>query len=174
MTWLGALASFVLVGSACSEQVQRIIEECETPGAFDISGEFEERYNCEQGGECVDRDVTIYLHIERDMTDTDESDGTDYTFCETAGIGPLCVPVDLDQPDTLKFSGQGTLCGNVYAWNGVAPGAFTETGIWTFSNGGDTFLKNSAYQNAAGGGVCEGAARRGGGADEPPTFGACR
>ena len=151
-------------------QGENIQEECTTAGAFDISGGFEERFNCDQGGECVDQDVTIYLQINRDTGDTDTSDGTDYTFCETGGLGPLCIE---EPPGTFKFSGEGTLCGATFAWTGVAPGSFTEAGIWQFSNGGDTFLKSSEYQSADGTGVCRGAGERGGGAAAPPPIGAC-
>jgi hypothetical protein len=170
MKWLAALGLVMLAGLACKSQVEQIQENCTTAGAFDISGGFEERFNCDEGGVCVDQDVTIYLQIDRDTSDTDTSDGTDYTFCETGGLGPLCIE---DPPGTFKFSGEGTLCGATFAWNGVAPGSFTESGIWQFSNGGDTFLKSSTYQGAGSAGVCRGAGRRGGGADAPPASGAC-
>ena len=136
---------------------------------LDIAGGFEERYNCETDGVCTDDDVTIYLDIRLDPNDQDPSDGVDYTFCQTGGLGPLCIE---DPPGTFLFSGSGTLCGNVYSWTAISPDLFTEAGVWTFSEGGDVFDKVSEYMaiGGGGGGICVGNGRRGGGADDP---GAC-
>lgn len=124
------------------------------------------------GGVCTDQDVTIYLDIRLDASDTNPSDGTDYSFCETSGLGPLCIE---EPPGTFKFSGSGTLCGNLFTWNAVSPGYFAEVGVWDFASEGDTFIKSSAYETIGGGGVgiCAGSGRRGGDADPPRAIGAC-
>lgn len=135
--------------------------------SFDIEGGFEERYSCQTDGVCTEEDVTIYLDIRPDDADDDPSDGKDYMFCETGGLGPLCIE---DPPGTFKFSGMGTLCGELFTWSAISPENFTETGTWRFSEGGDVFEKMSTYFSIGGdvGGTCVGMARRGGGAAEPP------
>jgi hypothetical protein len=139
-------------------------------GNLDIAGGFEERYNCETDGVCTDDDVTIYLDIRIDGDDQDPSDGQDYTFCQTGGLGPLCIE---DPPGTFLFSGSGTLCGDVFQWGAVSPDRFTETGTWTFFEEGDVFEKVSTYVGVGGefGGECVGNGRRGGGAVNPGPCG---
>lgn len=135
---------------------------------LDISGGFDERFNCATDGVCTEVNTLIFLDIRLDETDDDPSDGTDYTFCETGGLGPLCIE---DPPGTFKFSGMGTICGSTFRWTALSPGNFTEFGTWEFSEGGDVFEKESTYTSIGGegGGECTGNGRRGGGAVPPPV-----
>lgn len=143
---------------------------CMTSEHFDISGGYEERYNCASEGVCTEKDVTFYLHITPDPDDTDLTDGKDYTFCETGGLGPLCKEIP-DSLGTFLFSGSGTICGSTFRWNAESPGAFTEVGVWEFREGGDAFTKTSMYTYIdGGGGICTGTGQRGGGAGDPPLL----
>ena len=143
---------------------------CMTSEHFDISGGYTERYNCASEGICTETDVTFYLDIRPDPDDTDLSDGKDYTFCETGGLGPLCIEIP-EEPGTFLFSGRGTICGSRFTWSAESPGAFTEVGIWDFANEGDTFTKASTYTYVdGGGGICTGSGKRGPDPDPPPPL----
>lgn len=159
LTLCGVSMAF-LIGSCSSEAVEEIREGCETPGAYDIASVYSERFNCDEQGTCVDQDESAFILIRRDEGDTDESDGTDYTFCDTPETGVLC---NQEPNGELSWSGSGTLCGETFAWTAVAPERYTEAGIWTFANQGDTFVKTSDYRyvGGAGGGLCTGTGQRG-------------
>lgn len=145
--------------------------DCMTSEHLDISGGYAERYNCASEGICTEKDVTIYLDIRPDPDDTDLSDGKDYTFCETGGLGPLCIEIP-EQPGTFLFSGRGTICGSRFTWNAESPGAFTEEGLWDFENEGDIFTKASMYTyvDGGGGGICTGSGKRGPDPAPPPPL----
>lgn len=162
MTALAAIG----VGGCSSDSGDDEGDDCDS---FDIEGGYEERYSCETDGVCTETDVTFYIDIRPDPNDTNPADGTDYTFCETSGLGPLCIE---DPPGTFKFSGSGTICGDTFTWTAISPGNFTESGTWTFADDGDTFMKESTYVSIGGpgGGNCVGSGRRGGGAAPPPPI----
>ena len=161
---VGVCGVFVLFACvACStEQAQQIQEDCKTPGAYDIASVYAERYNCDEQGTCVDDDESAFILIRRDESDTDESDGTDYTFCDTPETGVLCNQLPSGE---LLWSGSGTLCGEEFVWTAVAPDQYNEAGLWLFANEGDTFVKTSDYRYIdGGGGLCTGTGQR---LDEP-------
>ncbi len=171
--WMVVSLLMAVAQPACTEAAKEIIENCQAAGLYDIASVYAERFNCDEGGECVDDDFSTNILIRRDETDTDESDGTDYTFCETPETGVLCF----QEPDgQLSWSGTGTLCGTVFAWMATAPGSYTESGIWQFANNGDTFTKTSDYRytNQGGGGRCTGTGSRVGTPPEPASIGGCQ
>ena len=145
--------------------------DCTTPGAFDIAGVFEERFNCDENGTCVDPELTSYILIRPDPADTDDSNGTDYTFCDTPETGVLCHQ---EESGELSWSGSGTLCGDVFAWTATAPENYNEAGFWRFADNGDTFVKTSQYMYiGGGGGECTGTASRVGSPPDPAPIGGC-
>ena len=169
--WIGrtlfSASTTALICSCTSAAVEETREGCETPGAYDIASVYSERYNCDEQGTCVDQDQRAFILIRRDEGDTDESDGTDYTFCDTPETGVLC---NQESDGQLSWSGTGTLCGGTFAWTAVAPGLYTEAGTWTFADQGETFVKASDYRyvDGSGGGLCTGTAQRLDEPDPPP------
>jgi hypothetical protein len=126
-TWTVAIALVMLAAIGCkSEEVKKFQEDCITPAAFDIAGDFDERYNCEERMQCVEEDVQFRFRIQRNVMDVDPSDGTDYVF------------------SALEWAGSGTLCGMRFGWTASLPGSYNEAGFWDFSDN-NTFVKESQY-----------------------------
>jgi hypothetical protein len=128
--------------------------DCDPP-AFDISGRYDERYNCSAEGVCVSDDVPYVITIYQ-LPDADPSE---FEFSDMAG----------------DWRGSGTLCGTVFEWDATGPG-FTEEGTWTFSDARN-FTKTSEYTlppPSEDTGECTGSATQDGTPPAPAPVGACQ
>lgn len=119
--------------------------------AFDISGTYIERYSCDEGGTCVDKDRTAQITLSGDA-----ATGA-YTFSSGSGT----------------WKGSGQLCGKIFTWT-ATEATYTERGTWTFSDA-QNFVKASSYTYTDGGtsGTCSATASRAGQPPAPPPVGAC-
>jgi hypothetical protein len=138
-----ALLAMAIAGCGGSSQEDR------EDTSLDIAGTFNERYNCAEGGSCVDEDVVFTIIIGAGQP-TSEGDIL-HTF---------------HNPDTA-WSGSGTLCNSTFTWTASTSG-YSESGVWVFSDA-DNFEKSSSYTSGEGGaGACTGAGARVGAGDPGP------
>ncbi|MCA9584259.1 MAG: hypothetical protein KC657_02770 [Myxococcales bacterium] len=115
--------------------------------AFDITGTWDERYNCVAAGSCVDQDATSAIIFAKDP---DRPPAT-YTFRSKSG----------------EWTGSGKLCGQRFEFtaketdpNGST--TYSETGVFTFSDDAHA-TKTSQYSPTSGPpGACTGAIARAG------------
>ena len=148
---IGALVVPTLLAAGCGGSES----DCGTPAAFDIAGSFNERYNCDEAGECKEEDVEFLLIISEGVEQ--DSGSTWHEFHNPA----------------LGWHGEGILCDKTFEWTATATG-LTESGTWIFTDA-DNFTKWSTYEFEGNTGTCRGAATRvdTGDPPAPPPIGAC-
>jgi hypothetical protein len=115
---------------------------------FDISGTYNELYNCAEDGICWEKNIPTTITI----TAINVINGQ-YSISSDGG-----------------WSGTGLICGNVFIWN-ASTDMYTESGVWTFSDARN-FTKTSDYEytGTSGGGTCNGTATQDGQPEVPPPL----